>query len=206
MSKNFDLEMEMPTLGQRAEIVAAWYFRFNGYFPLTGFVLQDAGAEKQPGQQLTDADVLAIRLPYAEEIIKGKHRDKHVLTDGALDLCDGVTDFIIAEVTSLSCKLNWLQPNAVVNPEFLAYMLRRFGHWRAEQVESIADTLSHEHRYKRNRVRVRLISVGMRTSDSLPGSIIQITLHDILRYLQRHFSSFDAFAPPERPRIFRPFS
>jgi hypothetical protein len=68
--KSFDLDVVVPRLGQRAELIASWYLRFNGYFPLTSFILHDAGATKQVGGQITDADILAIRLIRSDNIVQ----------------------------------------------------------------------------------------------------------------------------------------
>ncbi len=124
--KPFDLDA--LKLGLRAELIANWYLRFNGYFPLTSFILHDAGATKQPGGQITDADILAIRLPYTEEIIEGPAEPIRVKTDPQLDVARDFTDFIIAEVSSQECKFNWLnEESQTVEVKFLDYCLRRFG-------------------------------------------------------------------------------
>ena len=40
----FDVTNEIPRFGKRAELLVAWYLRFNGFFPLTDFILHDAGS------------------------------------------------------------------------------------------------------------------------------------------------------------------
>ena len=96
----FDVQKEVPRLGKRAEIVAKWYLRFNGYFLVENFILQDGGLRNQPGGQLTDADILAVRFPHTKEIIKSKKRDIEVQPHCHLQVNNGVTDFIIAEASS----------------------------------------------------------------------------------------------------------
>jgi len=184
--KTFDLGKEVPRLGQRAEIVASWYLRFNGYFPLTAFILHDAGATKQPGGQLTDADILAIRLPHTQEIIRGSQGDIEVTTDCQLDVRQGLTDFVIADVSSQECKFNWIDKSSqTVNTDFLEYCLRRFGYWSPDAVPEISKKLSTDQAFADdpNQVRVRLLSFGVKPSAGFPH-IQQITFESVFEYMK----------------------
>jgi hypothetical protein len=49
------------------EELAYWYFRLNGFFPLANFVLHRNPGRQYPG----DADILAVRPPFADEEIGG---------------------------------------------------------------------------------------------------------------------------------------
>jgi len=171
--KPFDLGAAVPKLGQRAELIASWYLRFNGYFPLTSFILHDAGATKQPGGQITDADILAIRLPHTEEIIEGPTETIRVKTDPQLDVTGDLTDFIIAEVSSGECKFNWLnETNQAVEVKFLDYCLRRLGYWPPDAICEISEKLSVEKctfSDETKRVRLRLLAFGSTRSDGSPG-------------------------------------
>ena len=99
---------------------------------------------------MTDADLLAVRLPYTTEIIKGVNEEITVKTHKRLDVQQGVLDFIIAEVSSEACKFNWIsdQENAKksVNVEFLRYVIRRFGWWHNDDkvINRISDRLSED--------------------------------------------------------------
>jgi|GEM_PF-5594797 len=104
----YDIVKEIPRIGKRAEILAEWYFRFNGYFPISNFIIHDAGFHKQPGGQLTEADILAIRLPYTIEVINGTEKEIVIKTHKELDVKQGIMDFIIVEVSSGICKNNWI--------------------------------------------------------------------------------------------------
>ena len=92
--RTFDLEREVPRIGQRAELLASWYLRFNGCFPISGFIVHDAGVVKQPGGQLTEADILAVRLPHTEEAIKAPNGLVRVQADPDLDVRPGIADIV----------------------------------------------------------------------------------------------------------------
>lgn len=53
------------------ESLAYWYFRLNGFFPLTNFVLH----RHDEVQSDADADVLAVRFPHVSEPIGGQPDD-----------------------------------------------------------------------------------------------------------------------------------
>lgn len=192
----FDIEKEVPRLGKRAEIVAKWYLRFNGYFLVENFILQDGGLRKQPGGQLTDADILAVRFPHTKEIIKGKTKDIEVQPHCHLQVNNGVTDFIIAEASSTSCKFNWINPGCTdqtVDLDFLQYALRRIGYWKQDSLFQVCTELSRRKFFEdvARCERVRLLSIGVNRDEALTD-ILQIEFRKIFEYLRDSlFNSFD---------------
>ncbi len=197
MSKKvFAINIEVPRIGDRAQIVAGWYLRFNGYFLVENFILQDGGFRRQPGGQFTDADILAVRFPHTKEIIKGKNQDIEVQPHRDLRVNNDVTDFIIAEVSSTSCKFNWINPDSTeqtVDPDFLQYALRRIGYWKQDRLFQVCTAVSQRKSFEDdNRCeRVRLLSIGVNCDKALTD-IPQIEFKDIFEYLGGNlFSSFD---------------
>jgi hypothetical protein len=63
------------------EDLAYWYFRLNGFFPITDFVIHREGDILYP----SDSDILAIRLPHAYEDIGGKYDDYDDRLFGQID-------------------------------------------------------------------------------------------------------------------------
>jgi hypothetical protein len=53
------------------EELAYWYLRFNGFFPLTNFVLHRDANNPDP----SDCDLLAIRNPFVYEEVGGQEHD-----------------------------------------------------------------------------------------------------------------------------------
>ncbi|WP_046216247.1 hypothetical protein [Paenibacillus wulumuqiensis] len=56
-----------------AEELVYWYLRFNGFFPLTNFVLHRQGLSDS--NQSADADLLAIRPKFVTEEVGRQHYD-----------------------------------------------------------------------------------------------------------------------------------
>ncbi|MCJ7583338.1 MAG: hypothetical protein MUO30_01010 [Anaerolineales bacterium] len=192
---DYDINIQVPRIGLRAQILATWYLRFNGFFIVPNFILHDAGLHKQVGGQLSEADLLAIRLPYTHEIIKGNDFKINIQPDRVLDLTGQVLDFVIVEVSSEQCKFNWLDTQKKnINQEFLTYALRRFGWW--SDIEQISYILAKKKRLDQAdekiglSTRIRLLSLGNSINRDLEG-ILQITFHDVLRYLKEDlFASY----------------
>lgn len=199
----FDLGAAVPRFSQRAELIASWYLRFNGYFPLRSYILHDAGAEKQPGGQITEADILAIRLPYTEEIIPGDP-PIHVKRHADLDVVPELTDFVIAEVSSRECKFNWLnEKDQTIEVKFLNYCLRRFGYWPPDTLPEISKKLSVEKctfADDAKRVRLRLLAFGVTRSDGLPG-VQQIIFDAAFEYMRDLFGCYDPYSSERMKKI-----
>ena len=186
--KEYDIKIQLPRIGSRAEILATWYMRFNGYFILPNFIIHDAGLYKQAGGQLSEADLLAIRMPFEYEVIKGDGFEINVRPHRVLDLTGKIIDFAIAEVSSELCKFNWIDTNSKkINQEYLDYALRRFGWW--SDPSGISTILAERKRFEEVdekigiTTRVRLLSFGNSINPDLNG-ILQITFQDVLQYLK----------------------
>ena len=87
-----------------AEKITYWYLRFNGFFPLTNFVLHketNRGKLAIPGGPLehsADTDIIAIRMPYTDEVFGGKCSvDENIFGSSKIEL-DGMYCAIICEV------------------------------------------------------------------------------------------------------------
>ena len=59
-----------------AEELAYWYFRLNGFIPMSNFVLhRQKDIEQQQNVHTSDCDLLAIRFPFPWEQIGGQELD-----------------------------------------------------------------------------------------------------------------------------------
>ena len=56
--------------GNRAEEVAQWYFRLNGFMSIPGFVVHP---DQPRNFARTDADLLGVRFPFSSEILDNKN-------------------------------------------------------------------------------------------------------------------------------------
>jgi len=198
--RDYDIDQELPQIGKRAEILVSWYLRFNGYFPIQNFILHDAGKKKQPGGQLTDTDILAVRLPFTVEKIQRKMKNDDIIVTPhiLLDVKEGVLDFIIVEVTSKDeCKFNWFDNNGKsIKAENISYVLRRFGWWQDKKIKKISETLSSKYYFSEKikiddselTSQIRFLCIGRNKKPDF--ALKQITFIEVLTYLKSLFSCY----------------
>lgn len=138
------------------------------------------------------------------EIIQGHVEPIHVTPDPRLDVVEGLTDFIIAEVSSQKCKFNWLnETDQTAEVKFLDYCLRRLGHWPPDVVPEISTKLSVEKctfSDDAKRVRLRLLAFGIAPCEGLPG-IQQITCEAVFEYMRDLFRCYDPYSSEPTRRI-----
>ncbi|UQZ34358.1 hypothetical protein C2I18_13025 [Paenibacillus sp. PK3_47] len=102
-----------------AEELVYWYLRFNGFFPLTNFVLHRQGLSN--GHQNADADLLAIRPKFVMEDVGGDHRDNSLFRHFSTETNIG----LMCEVKSGS-TVN-LEEVHLKRADRISYCLRRIG-------------------------------------------------------------------------------
>jgi hypothetical protein len=185
--KKYDINVQIPRIGPRAEILATWYMRFNGFFVVPNFIIHDAGLYKQVGGQLSEADLLAIRLPYEHEIIRGNDFEINVQNHHCLDITNRM-EFVIAEISSGKCKFNWFNKETkTINENYINYALKRFGWWpdTGEISKELSVKFQRELKSKSTGIveRIRLLSFGNERNSEIDG-IMQITFKDVLQFLK----------------------
>src|ERR1700694_2316399 len=90
----------MPSLAP--EDIAYWFFRVKGCLTIRNFLVHP----DQAGGQRTDADLIAVRFPFRQELDMVDHRSLGELTDLSL---------MFVEIKSSGyCRLNgpWTDPRA----------------------------------------------------------------------------------------------
>jgi hypothetical protein len=109
------------------QAVVTLYLRLNGYFT-SGFIVHS----DVPGQNRTELDVLAVRLPHNSE------PEREVGGAPELDRWDGGIDFIIGEVKS---RRQPLQFNGAIrtSSQAVASILRWCGHLTEDEVLALTD-------------------------------------------------------------------
>lgn len=89
-----------------SERLAYWYFRLNGFLTTENFVIHpDTGRN-----QLTDADILAVRFAHRAENLYSPMTD-----DNKVARCSTFANIIIAEVKTGKCSMNgpWTDPSVM---------------------------------------------------------------------------------------------
>ena len=81
----------------KAEELAHWYLRFNGFFTISNFVVHPT----RRGSQLTDGDIVGVRFPNRAEFPEGPGAD-----DGVFRAAGSRPIFVLTEVKPTRCELN----------------------------------------------------------------------------------------------------
>jgi hypothetical protein len=182
--------------GDRAEAVASWYLRVNGFMAIPGFVVhldQTAPRRSASGDAIvarTEADFVAVRFPYSKEIVGNRPMSddpqviRNVAAAGRLRPL-----FVLAEVKASECRMNgpWTNSEA----KNMQRVLRRMGFTPEEdKIEEAASALYGAARWEGNNVIVQYVCFGSEVSASLyeaHESLVQITWAQIGTFLfQRH--------------------
>jgi len=119
-----------------AESIAYWYLRLNGFFTITDFVLHNKHG---------DTDILAIRPPFASEIVKGEQlrEDEHLIglvKSSKADFCKYFT-CVIREAKGGKGHLTNDSITKKFDLESLKCNLRRLGLFKEDQTASVATKL-----------------------------------------------------------------
>lgn len=124
-----------------AEVLAYWYLRLNGFFPIADFVLHHKGG---------DTDILAIRPPFACEYVKGERLKENDLLIKIIknDESDLYRSYIGIIAEAKGGKGENPISRATINKKFdlesLKYNLRRLGLFTNSEVTTIAEKLEQK--------------------------------------------------------------
>jgi hypothetical protein len=122
------------------ESLAYWYFRLNGFLPLTNFVLHRPDA---PRRHNADSDLLAVRFPHVFEEIGGRPDDwdNDRFAGWGLDHFHR-TVCVIAEIKT--GQYGEASINRAFRPQRVLNSLRRLGVVPADQCEGVCHTLGNQ--------------------------------------------------------------
>jgi hypothetical protein len=109
------------------EDLATWYFRLNGFFTITNFVVHPS----RRGSQRTDADIVGVRFPYRSEFPDGPGGDEPDFTR-----IENRPYLVIAEVKRGLCRLNGPWTDAA--RQNIHAVLRNLGPFPQERIEEAA--------------------------------------------------------------------
>jgi hypothetical protein len=172
----------------KAEDVAYWYFRLNGFLLLENFYVHPA----RGGGALTDADLLAVRFPHRAERVFDALDDVMADDELTLALTRDRIDMVIAEIKTGRCALNgpWTDPRR----ENMQRVLAAIGVVPQARIGEAAAAL-YEHGYFEAdaALRVRLVAVGSRTDEEIKTRyprVSQVTLPDALRFIYRRLQRY----------------
>jgi len=195
-------------VGQRAEEVASWYFRLNGFLALPGFVVHldqdqaEIGADGIPRYQRTEADLIGVRFVGSREVINSFGTKREMIDDPKLtSLCPPTLTkqalFVLVEVKAGLCKMNGPWTNR--NRANMQRVIRRLGFAVNEkQVELIAEDMYAKGRYEDEFYVLQYICIGAEKSKEISyrcNSVAQINWLEIGEFLIDRFTSFPEKTP-----------
>ncbi len=167
----------------RPEDIAYWYFRLNGFFTITNFILHPG----RRGPQRTDADIVGVRFPHRAEFSDSAGGDESVFAD-----CEKLY-FLIAEVKRQQCALNG--PWTRKKDENIHAILRDLGPISPDRISEVADQLYKKGFYSSRSLYCSLFCVGSPQNPELRErypDVPQRTWNQILSFIHRRFDNYEA--------------
>lgn len=155
-----------------AEDVAYWFFRLNGCLTIRNFLVHRDG----PGSQRTDADLIAVRFPFREEL----NMTDHPLFGGLRS-----TTMMFAEIKSSGvCRLNG--PWKAAHARNLHRVLGAMGPFGVEDVDSVASELYASGGATGRAIDVSMVAIAERESPDLREThplAVQLSWGEVLDFL-----------------------
>jgi hypothetical protein len=113
------------------EELAYWYFRLNGFFPITNFVIHKSGQI----HYTSDCDIIAVRPPKVYEDVGGQPQDWDVTLTKALDFTKTIG--IICQV-----KTGRYDLRDIFKREYVAASVARLGFTSHDEANRLAQELA----------------------------------------------------------------
>ena len=164
------------------EHLAGWYFRLNGFFTITNFVLHPS----RRGAQRTDADIVGVRFPYRSEFPDAPGGDEPEFTH-----LTNRPYFVIAEVKRSLCLLNG--PWTDETKQNIHAVLCDLGPFPQERVREVAQSLYQRGVYDCSQFYCSLFCVGNEKNPDVTSRyphVPQRTWEQILRFLFERFQTY----------------
>ncbi len=172
----------MNSLEVHPEKLAYWYFRLNGCFTITNFVLHpDIGR----GQK-TDVDIFAVRLPYREELLINSMQDDPIFLPNNNRL-----KVILAEVKTNTCNLNgpWTDPEQ----ENMQRALKASGAFPSKIIPQAAQAMYSHGFYEDDSFTMTLFCIGDSRNLEIERRfpvVPQVTWLHILNFIYERFTNY----------------
>ena len=172
----------METFKINPEKLAYWYFRVNGCFTFTNFIIHP----DQGRGQRTDVDIMAVRLPYRSELLENPMRDDDVLLPEGNRI-----RVILAEVKMGTCNLNgpWTERERAN----MQRAVKAAGPFPPDKVEEAAEALYRHGFYQDDRSTMTLFCVGKKENKEIKQKypkVPQLTWPHILGFLYDRFTAY----------------
>ncbi|MDD2587081.1 MAG: hypothetical protein PHT79_07650 [Syntrophomonadaceae bacterium] len=168
------------------EELAYWYFRLNGFFPLTNFVTH----KSQKRDKASNVDVLAIRFPYVYENIGGKQED----WDSKLSSLD-----IQTKVVGVICEVKTRFEGSVdklFKGENLQQSVERLGFVEKTEAYEIAKQLETKKEVNKGEMKIAKILLSDREIEN--EHFYSISINSIIRFIKARISKYPNYKNSDR--------
>nr|MBI3611892.1 hypothetical protein [Nitrospirota bacterium] len=166
----------------KAERLALWYFRLNGFFTITNFVLHPS----RRGGQRTDADIVGVRFPYRSEFPDSQGGDETEFTQ-----MRNKPYFVIAEVKRSLCQLNGPWTNQ--GSENIQSVLNDLGLFPNTEIQAVAESLYTSGRFDDSNIYCSLFCLGDSENAQLLKQyplVPQRTWKQVLEFIFQRFETY----------------
>ena len=169
----------MNNFSIKADDLAYWYLRLNGFLTTHNFIVHD----ERYADQRTDVDILGVRFPFRNEI--------NMPDSDCFSKFKTKPLFIFVEATKGRCKLNgpWTCPEK----ENMQRVLNSIGAFKEETIENIAESLYSLGYYENDLFRVNLVCIGKEIDKHLSQKypkVPQILFNNVLDFMHKRFKKF----------------
>ena len=190
--------------GERAENVAAWYFRLNGFLSIPGFIVHRDNInaliteDGTPIIARTEADFMGVRFLGSREEVNGRSmQDDPKLLNITTPNRNLQALFILVEVKAGLCRMNG--PWSRRENRNMERVIRRLGFAANEnQVTNIAAAMYDQGHWEGEQYAFQYICVGRDKNPELEdqfSQLVQIDWRDIARFLFDRFKKFPEKLP-----------
>jgi hypothetical protein len=156
--------------GDRAEEVASWYFRLNGFLSIPGFVVHPDQPHPHPR---TEADLMAVRFPHSvEKIGESRMDDDYRLTNRAND---NQVLFVLVEVKAGRCDVNG--PWSRRKQRNMHRAISRLGFATNDtEIDDVASAMYQSLRWENPHYVLQYVSVGAEENNRLTNYLKTLTI------------------------------
>jgi hypothetical protein len=188
---NHHEQRQLERRGERAENVASWYFRLNGFLSIPSFIIHPNECRRHPR---TEADLLGVRFPHSIERIAGIRMTDDASITGLAKPSQIL--LILVEIKNDVCGINgpWTEEHS----GNMQRVIGRLGFAKEEEIESIAQTMYKQLRWEDSGTVLQYVTVGRRPNRDLQRAypcLKQVTFREISTFLFERFTSFPQKLP-----------
>lgn len=181
---------------RRQEEFVRWFLRFNGFFGIESFIVHRVTGDheyEKPIPSDTEADVLAIRLPFSKEEINEKQIP---LFQGLVEEKDSFFDVVIAEVGGGKKSPNkiWnhkLTENLDWRKNVATKILQFIGLFESESLDEISREILEKYKWSKGNYRVRYIIFSEKKHRDYESKLLYITFDEMIEFLVRNRNCYE---------------